>query len=657
MCGLAGIYSYSGRATEPSVLARMTHSLAHRGPDSFGFCFAGEKLTTTWREKNPPVIEDRGIALGHRRLRILDLSDAGDQPLFSQDGRYCIVYNGEVYNYLELRDELQALGHSFKTTTDTEVVLTAYAQWGKHSFNKLNGMWALLIWDSHERTVTACRDRFGIKPLYYQAINGAILFGSEVKAILQHPEAICRPNPASVIAYLARISPPSPGATFFEGISTIKPGNWMTFDSNGNSTSDEYWKLPSSGQCTDSFEEAGVKLRDLLEDSVRLRLRSDVQVGTMLSGGLDSTSVIALVAKRMKLDSNVCAITGERLHAFTADFPAQAANERKNADILCNLLPVSKHSVFPLDEPDIVSLLNESTYAMEMPWFNSVPLVHSLLMKRARREQVSVVLNGHGSDEIYAGYPQDYCPVFAADAILGMHWLRAKNELAGMQRIHGMGPTHALKSIQSRLSMNIKRRLGRGDRWSDESIVRAELLQRYPSEITQPGSPHSGLDQKLKNHFFQDMLPSWLQLEDRISMAHSIESRLPFMDYRLIEYGFSLPDEYKIRNGQTKAILRNAMREMLPKTITEDSTKTPFSGPDSAWIENELKPVVQEYLGTGNPRIEQFVEPIELQKLVQDHAKGHVPATRLWRLLSTEIWMRSFFDGENGTSSLLEKST
>jgi asparagine synthase (glutamine-hydrolysing) len=653
MCGLAAIYSYSGRAIDPVDLARMTHSLAHRGPDDFGFGFSGTALNINWRDQNPAPIQDRGVAMGHRRLSILDLSDAGRQPFVSADGRYWMVYNGEVYNYIELRDELQRLGHRFTTATDTEVVLHAYAQWGTDSFCRLNGMWGILIWDSQQRSLIACRDRFGIKPLYYHSVQGAILFASEAKAILQHPAATREPDVASVVAYLARRAAPADGASFYEGVSTVKPGCWVSFDENGKAYGERYWTLPESWPCTDSFDDAASRLRELLADSVRLRLRSDVRVGTMLSGGLDSTSVIALVANRMGIDSSVLAATGDSLHSFTASFPGQSIDESKNVDELCSQLPLTKHSVFPSEEGDIFSLLKGTAYSMEMPWFNSVPLVHALLMRRARQENVTVVLNGHGSDEIYAGYPQEYCPVTTADAILGLHWMRAGRELSGMRHVHGIAAKRALHAVREQMLGAVKTRLGRGDKWTGESIVRGELLDLHPSPPLQLGSVHSGLDRILRTHFFERMLPGWLHFEDRISMAYSVEARLPFMDYRLIEYGFSLPDDYKIRGGQTKAVLRRAMSKTLPRRIIEDSTKVPFSGPDAAWLNGALRPIAEELLGAGSSKLEQFVDPVGLQSLLVDCAKGQASPQRVWTMLSTEIWLRTYF-GEKIDATILQ---
>jgi asparagine synthase (glutamine-hydrolysing) len=321
MCGFAAIYNFSGRPIDPADLARMTHSLVHRGPDDYAFAFCGTEQKLNWREQAPPPIQDHGVAMGHRRLKILDLSDAGRQPFVSTDGRYWMVYNGEVFNYIELRSELQTLGYEFHTKTDTEVVLNAFIQWGTDCFNRFNGMWGLVIWDAHERRLVASRDRFGIKPIYYHRVEGGILFASEIKAILQHPSATRRPDTASVVAYLARRAAPTGGATFYADISTVKPGCWISIDWSGNMDEGRYWTLPEQYPCKDSFEEASEQLRELLADAVKLRLRSDVRVGTMLSGGLDSTSVIALVAERMGMDSSALAATGESLHSFTATFP------------------------------------------------------------------------------------------------------------------------------------------------------------------------------------------------------------------------------------------------------------------------------------------------------------------------------------------------
>jgi asparagine synthase (glutamine-hydrolysing) len=654
MCGLAAIYSYSGRTINPEVLARMTHALTHRGPDDYGFAFSGAAFNLCWREHPPEPFCERGVAMGHRRLSILDLSDAGHQPFASADGRYWMVYNGEVYNYIELRDELQKLGHQFHTGTDTEVVLSAYAEWGTDSFQRLNGMWAFLIWDVHTRTLVACRDRFGIKPLYFHKIDGAILFGSEIKAILQHPAAKREPDEASVVAYLARRAAPADGATFYAGVQAVKSGSWMSFDIEGRVRETRYWSLPDNrGPADQGFDDAASRLKELLSDSVRLRLRSDVKVGTMLSGGLDSTSVITLVAAHMGTDPGALAATGESLHSFTASFPGQSIDESRNINELCRQLPLTRHSVLPLAENNIQALLGGTAYSMEMPWFNSVPLVHALLMRRARDEKIKVVLNGHGADEVYAGYPYDYCPMTVADAFFGLRWGRAKYELGNMRRIHGFKAQLAVRAAQEQLYSGIKNRLGWGDSWTSECLVEAELLKKYPSPALQLGKVHSGLDRLLRTHFFEHMLPGWLHFEDRISMAYSIEARLPFMDYRLIEYGFSLPDEFKIRGGQTKAVLRKAMSGTVPRMITEDSRKIPFSGPDAIWLRGMLRPVTEELLGSGQPQLARFVDSRGLKTLLADFNQGSASALRLWGMLSAEVWLRTYF-GDKIEMSILQ---
>jgi asparagine synthase (glutamine-hydrolysing) len=345
----------------------------------------------------------------------------------------------------------------------------------------------------------------------------------------------------------------------------------------------------------------------------------------------------------MGCDRSALTATGDSLHSFTASFPGQSIDESQNVDELCRQLPLTKHSVFPSEQTDIFSLLKGTAYSMEMPWFNSVPLVHSLLMKRARQENVTVVLNGHGSDEVYAGYPNEYCPATTADALLGLRWVRAQRELSSMKMVHGIAPQRAFRAMREQLLDGVKTRMGRGDRWSGESLIREELLTQYPSPPLQLGRVHSGLDRKMRTHFFEHMLPGWLHFEDRISMAHSVEARLPFMDYRLIEYGFSLPDEYKIRRGQTKAVLRTAMADALPRKIIEDSTKIPFSGPDAVWLKGELRPVAEELLGSGGAMLEQFVEPGGLKSLLVDFESGRASPQRLWGMLSAEVWLRTYF--------------
>ncbi len=645
MCGIAAIYNYSGQVLDPKLLAKMTHALEHRGPDNFGFCFVGPGNSLEWRDNPLMPKGKKGVGMGHRRLSILDLSDAGRQPFVSPDGRFWMIYNGEIFNYLELKEQLKSLGHNFRTGTDTEVVLAAFMQWGQECFSRFNGMWALLIWDNQERKLVACRDRFGIKPLYYHRINGAVLFASEIKAILQCPLVVRRPDVDSVVGYLARRTAPTNGASFFEDIWAVDPGTCLTFFPDGSFQSTRYWTLPlEPWPITNNLEEAATQLKFLLNDSVHLRLRSDVKVGTMLSGGLDSTSVISIVAGFMSSDSGTLAVTGESLHSFTAGFPGEKIDETVKVDALCQQLPLTKHTVFPLEELDVQFLLKGVAYSMEMPWYNSVPLVHALLMRRAQAEQVKVLLNGHGSDEIYAGYPYDYCPEVVIDALVRLQWTRAWGELHAMKQMHGLNWELAFSTLRYRILRSIKHLLGKGDTWSLENLIHGDLLEKHASLRPNLGKCHSGLDQHLRLDFFHKMLPAWLQFEDRISMAYSLEARLPFMDYRLIEYGFGLPNHLKIQNGLTKIVLRKAMTDTLPSIISGDPQKIPFSGPSSSWLLGPLRSVVEGLLASGEPKLAQFVDPGKLRARVINFLSGKGEPHQIWPLLNTEVWLRAYFE-------------
>jgi asparagine synthase (glutamine-hydrolysing) len=652
VCGFVAIYENSEKRLDPKLLEAMTSTMRYRGPDDYGFGFIGPETHCLWREKPPAPIGSRGVAMGHRRLSILDLSVAGRQPFVSRDNRFWMVYNGEIYNYLELRAELVGLGYTFRTSTDTEVLLTAYEHWGPACFNRLNGMWASVIWDNERQTLVACRDRFGIKPLYYHNVKGDWIFASEVKAILKHPDAERKPNPKTVFYYMSELIPPTGADTFFHNIKSVEPGTYLTLCQGQIVEVKRYWKLPNRPWLSiDDLDEAVEKLSELLTDAIKLRLRADVRIGTMLSGGMDSTSVIRTINELLlTAHGKTRQAIGPSLQAFNASFPGTAIDESERVDEFCQDLGITVHKVFPMVERDVEELFRSVVYYMEMPFINCVHIVHTLLMRRARSEGIKVVLNGQGPDEMLGGYPSSYCQLASADELLRFHWRQGYNEIKAMESIHRVSwkkaPLSAfwILSPPSLTTWYAKMKSRR------DTLFRRDARRRYPPShwaIRHRNSPgRTALDRALKREFFQEVLPPWLHMEDRASMSASVESRLPFLDYRLVEFGFALDNSLKIRNGTTKYVLRETMKNRLPASIVLEPRKFPFSGPDVFWLTGPLKPLLLFTLGQGTPMVSDFIEPQELNSMISHFLNGDQQkekARLIWTILNTEMWMRTFF--------------
>ena len=647
MCGFVVQFLPKTAEFDLRSIAKMTSALLHRGPDDYGFAASTSSGVALWKDSPPVEPLAPGVVMGHRRLSILDLSDAGRQPFLSADGRYLLVYNGEIFNYREIRSELQAKGVRFVTKTDTEVVLAAFAQWGTDCFRRFNGMWALAIWDRDENTLVASRDRFGVKPLYFHRTADGWLFASEVKAILEHPLATRAVDHAALVSYLIDLGSPRPDETFFAGIHAVEPAHYMVVGPNEVNVR-RYWDLPDDEPTRfRDIGEAAARFEELLRDSVTLRMRSDVRIGTMLSGGLDSTSVISMVRHLMDSSPAAHEVTGDILQAFTAIYPGTPIDEEPLVDELCDLLGVRGNKVYPLQETDLQELLRKSAWHMERPHFNSVPLVHTLLMRKARSVGVKVVLNGHGPDEMLGGY-SSYIPQAIGDSIFGLRWGEALGEMTAMRDTHGLSRRESLKrGLGTRMPRWLRSR-GELDGALGSPLLRAdsrELLRRSaepPAEFPVRGA----LAQALCQDFFRNSLPNWLHLEDRISMSESIEAREPFLDYRIVEFAFSLPNRFKIERGVTKRVLREAMRSRLPADIVNNSKKVPFSGPDAQWIRGPLRGWVEQTFLHGEARIFDYVERSSTRDMLAnflDSTGSRVPPYRVWKFVNTELWLQTFF--------------
>lgn len=637
MCGIVTIACFDGQRVRTSDLRTMTDRLEHRGPDDSGYAWI-DPLSGRYHiwSADVPVNDERsGILFGHRRLSILDLSRAGHQPMMNDDGSLVLAFNGEIYNFIELRKELESRGVGFRSQTDTEVLLKAYETWGEDCLAKLNGMWALVLWDRRREALVISRDRFGVKPLYYTVLDGLWIFASEIKAILAFPGAMRGVNASGVTEYLIHGAVDHLGESLFRDIYRVPPGSLLELRKSGLKER-KFWTLqPSVGTENQSDEVQIRTLRSLLSDSVRLRVRSDVPVGTMLSGGLDSSSIAALIyEQRLRIDKTGSEPAGEGIrhshHAFSACWPGWVGDEESAVNDLCNRFGLSCHKLYPSSE-QVWELLPKVSYFLDEPFEFPISVVQYCLMQHARNHGAKVVLNGHGADETLCGYPARFVPVLLASHLLAVRPWRFAKDYLSFRRTAGWSHRRVLGLALSTLA---ERLIGHNDTWSP-------TLRRTVNAPEPPGLSMLGRSAWLS--FSQQILPQWLRMEDRVSMACSVESRLPFLDYRLVEFICALPDNLKLNNGYTKFILRQAMKSLLPDNLVTQRTKRFFGTPYQGWLRGDWRPRITE-LFAGSCSVESYLDLKEFKKYLSHGLDGSgvgFDASFVWRVISLEVWLRT----------------
>jgi len=615
VCGILGM-------TPPGDPERFRSALAllrHRGPDDGG------------------VHADAAVMLGHRRLAILDLKETGRQPMAHGDGRHWIVYNGEVYNFVELRRELEGHGHAFRGDGDTEVVLAAYLEWGPECFLRFNGMWALAIWDARARRLVLSRDRFGKKPLFYlhdpSQNGGRFAFASEMKALIPF---LRHPAPDVALAREAGRKPFGYEATdrcLIEGIRRFPAGHYGVLDPGGKLALTRYWDtLDHLPDVPVRYEEQVERFRELFTDACRIRMRSDVAVGTALSGGLDSSSVIATVAKIARGGG------GERTsddwqHAFVATFPGAFLDEAVHARRVVDHLGLGATFV-EIDPLKYLDRLGESLYLTEEIFLTSpIPFLMTYAAMRARG--VTVTIDGHGADELFGGYPWT---VLEALRDVGWHPLRARGVLDAFEGMFLKG--HA----QVRVPRGGVERWVRGRlRWAWEG-ARGRLPRPADPRLARMGH----LNRVLFDQTHRTILPTLLRNYDRYSMANGVELRMPFMDHRIVTFAFALPWTSKVRMGYAKAIIRDAVAPLLPAAIAYRKDKIGFNSPVVDWIRGPLKGFVSDTVAEAGFRSCDLVDAVAaealVRKVVSDPHATFQDGERAWGAIVPYLWRKAMFD-------------
>ena len=619
MCGIVATVG-----VDPSVVmargAEALRVIAHRGPDDEG----------TWTD---------GCAwLGHRRLSIIDLTSGGHQPMIHEPSGVVITYNGEIYNYVELRAELEAAGHCFKTQSDTEVLLAAYLNWGDACLSRLNGMWSFLIWDPRSQRAFFSRDRLGVKPLYFSLANGGLSVASEPKALLAlHPE-LRRVDEASLYDFLAEGRLYTSNGSFYAGVQVLQPGHCGTYDPGPSSLMIlRYWAPPTPTRHSLDYREAVRSFSDLLTDAVRLRMRSDVPVGFTLSGGLDSSAL---------LQSAVTATvsTGGRLRAFTSVYGASPTHTVVDESPWARLV-AGKYDRVDLEEVpagagEWLTLLERIVWHMDGPGYSPAVFPLWKIMERARASGVPVLVEGQGADELLGGYTQ-YAAVALWEALSRRRLSTFARDFALYARTFSvrMLTLWLAKEKASFATRAYRERVGA------LGTLDPDFVRRFDTGLA-PESART-VNGRLEADLTRDILPGLLQYGDAISMAHSIESRLPFLDYRLVEFASSLPGEFKVGGGETKRILRDHLRSVGLATIAGRRVKQGYATPADAWMREDGGAILKSFLLSPNAEIRAYCRPKRLERLIDYHASGRGGAgNHIYRLLTTELWLRTCIAGE-----------
>jgi asparagine synthase (glutamine-hydrolysing) len=662
MCGVAGALRLDGGRVDRAALARMTLALAHRGPDGWGSFFHGPRGVSTDFGDEPearfPAPSSAGPArldfgMGHRRLSILDLSAAGRQPMSDHTGRYWISYNGEIYNFRELRAEL---GGGFRSGSDTEVLLEAYARWGRRCLEKLNGIWAFAIWDAEEQTLFLARDRFGVKPLYYSLRGGVLVFASEPKAILTYWQAAGMERPAAdeevVAAYLAIGVADFSERTFFRDVFQLPAASFAEVR-GGRLIVGRYYDLPVPAGANGHGDPRPDELAALLDRSIRLELRSDVPVGHCLSGGIDSSGIACLT--RRTLDESGARNPQATFSAVYDDSPA--IDERRHIETVVRHIGADAHFAHPAGAALFEGDLERLVYHQDEPFLSLSMYAQLTVFRAVASAGVKVVLDGQGADELFAGYHYFESP-FLADLLVSGQLGRLGRELRAYQRLHG----HSAARLLARTAADAVGALvpGPAGEVLRDALTRVRRAETGRSLLRTPegGLPgewaaserfrrgRGALGGALVQSLIRTSIPQLLRFEDRNSMACSVEARVPFLDHEIVEWAVTRSSAGFIRDGITKAPLRAALGGVVPRSILERTDKLGYPTPDAQWMGVDGADYLRDVFASASFARRSWFDTSALRKDVDilTRAKDARLLLQVFRALNLELWARRFLD-------------
>jgi asparagine synthase (glutamine-hydrolysing) len=629
MCGLCGELRFDGGAVDAAVVGAMRDRMPHRGPDA-----AGLHISPT-----------ASAGHGFRRLSIVDLSEVANQPMPNEDGTVHVLFNGEIYNFLALREELLARGHRFRSRGDAEVIVHLYEEYGAEAIDRLDGMFAIALWDERRQRLVLARDRAGKKPLFYLHDARRVVFASEIKAFFGRPDLNLAIDPQAMPYYFIYGYVPCP-ATFYRGVRQVEPGTVMTVERDGTMSSRTYWRLEFPEERSvprEHHDRAAVKakLRTLMTDAVKRRLIADVPLGAFLSGGIDSTIVVGLMSKLLDRPVKTFSIGFKDSPGYDETAYARLAAERFKTD----------HTEF-IVEPGAFDLVDKLVWHHDGP-FGDSSAVPTYLVSELTRRQVTVVLTGDGGDELFAGYLRFYA---ALSAERTPRVLRGALKAVSRGLPAGGSARHMLSRLNrfaAAASLPLEERI---TRWSSlfyddiEALLAPELLRavepidklRYLRRFEHTLRGRSTLSRILSINFNTYLLDDLLIKTDRCTMATSLEARSPFLDTALMEYVAALPDSMKLAGGRTKVILREAFADLVPQPI-QARGKMGFGIPFGLWFRGALRDALHDHLLSTQARYRDYLSPSYVHRLVKRHDQGEADlGLPLWALLSFEIWLRSF---------------
>jgi asparagine synthase (glutamine-hydrolysing) len=652
MCGICGEINFLDQGVNPETIKRMCRVLVHRGPDDGGIVLMnGHEFVEV---KHPLESNVYGkpfeIALGHRRLSIIDLSTAAHQPMRNENGTIWIVYNGEIYNFQNLRKTLEQNGHFFKSNSDTEVILHAYEEWDVECLNAFRGMFAFAIWDCNRKRLFLARDRLGKKPLVYFNKNSHFAFASEIKALLQIPEVERRVNHPALNHYLTYQYVPSPH-TIFEGIKKIPPAHYLLYDRRGNLKIERYWRLNfnSSHNADIDVQEQKDRIRTELEESVKLRLISDVPLGAFLSGGMDSSLIVGIMAK----------LSAKPVKTFSIGFDEKKFDELSYARLVSNYFATEHHEL--VVKPNAIEILPKLVWHYNEPFADS-SAIPTYYVAKMTRDYVKVVLTGDAGDENFAGYPRYLRSKWVASFTKVPEKLR-KNLIPSLFRhisaLHCREKTlnrlsDFIESLSTDQAMNYAEQIKIFNAKEKEDIYTEDFCEKVGRlnclDFVLKKFEESETEDLLEQLLYADInsyLPEDLLVKmDIATMANSLEARVPFLDHKFMELVAGISPRLKLKGNVTKYILKETFKEFLPEAIFK-RRKMGFGVPVSRWFRNELKDYIYEILLDPRTLNRGYFKKEGIERLLNDHiAARYDHSSKIWALLFLEMWFRVFIDKE-----------
>lgn len=640
MCGIVGFYHLQHGTANASLALQASHSMRHRGPDGEGYLLLNTATGLHALRNGPDTPEDISyppmdtpaefapdLVLGHRRLAIIDLSPGGHEPMTVPGEQLWVTFNGEIYNYLELRDELRTLGYAFHTESDVEVLLRAYEAWGTACLDRFIGMFAFALWDQTRRRLWCVRDRMGIKPFYFAVSNDAFAFASEMKALKTLMPEACRVDTTQLAWYLHYGLVFNAPRTFFAGVLELPPAHYLLIERGEVGKPICWWKVDlERARSLYDYSNPESEFLRLMRDSIRMRLRSDVPVGTCLSGGLDSSTIAVLATQQLN---------GGRMNSFSTLYPVKGMDETNYVDVVVRYCNTIRHEITPTPE-NYLERLRKIIWHQDIPPATPTVYSQSFVMQLAQGS-VTVLLDGQGADELFAGY--------LSHVIYYLSQLRIQDpgRWLGEQIAFVMGAWPRFNAMLSWREFGFRafRYLKHGRQ--PLSFLTHDWIRLAEQRQREIASPHlqsaDPLNQLLYRALTVDSIPSLLHYEDRNSMAYSIEARVPFLDHRLVEFGMGLPDHLKVRGPETKVIMRRALKGILPDAIVQRKDKLGYPTPFNHWLRGQLRGEIQTFL-EDRGFCHEWIDLEKARSIWRAHLNGVSDMTKIiHRMIAADIWL------------------